>query len=146
MKTGGTSEGRGIEPTGRVEIARVEPHVDGRGTVFEPVAPGALGDQRNVHVVLTEPGCVRGNHVHRRGTEILVVQGAARVAFRDGDGPREVDVASAEVVSFTIPAGVPHAVLNTGDSPNLLVAFRDRVYDPATPDSDPVRLLEPLGS
>lgn len=146
MGAGGTREERRLQPTGRVEIARVERHVDERGTVFEPVASGALGAQRNAHVVLTEPGCVRGNHVHRQGTEILVVQGAARVAFRDADGPLEVDVAPGEVVSFTIPPGVPHAILNTGDSPSLVIGFRDRVHDPAAPDSDPVRLLEPTDS
>lgn len=130
-------------PVGRVEIRRIEQHRDGRGAVFEPMGADNLGRQRNVHLVWTEPGCVRGNHVHRLGTEVLAVRGPARVRYREGSALRDVDVPSGEVVAFTIPPGVPHAILNTGAEPNLLVAFRDREHDPSAPDAEPVVLLEP---
>ena len=65
---------------------RVEPvvlHQDSR-SVFEPLEPECLPSQRNIHVVVTEPGCVRGNHYHTRGTEVITVQGPALVRIRDG--------------------------------------------------------------
>ena len=66
---------------------RVEPvvlHQDSRGSVFEPLEPESLPSQRNIHVVVTEPGCVRGNHYHTRAREVITVQGAALVRIRDG--------------------------------------------------------------
>ena len=58
------------------------------GSVFEPLEPECLPSQRNIHVVVTEPGCVRGNHYHTRGTEVITVQGPALVRIRDGQGFR----------------------------------------------------------
>lgn len=125
----------------RVVIATVEQHTDARGTVFEPVGPDALPHLRNAHVVLTEPGEIRGNHLHRHATEILVVRGPARVAWREAGEERVVDVEADAVLSFTVPPDIPHAVLNTGDRPQLLVAFRDTVHDPHDPDTYPEPIL-----
>jgi mannose-6-phosphate isomerase-like protein (cupin superfamily) len=125
-----------------VRIRRVHQHEDARGTVFEPLPCGALADQRNVHVVLTAPGAVRGNHVHREATETLVVRGPARVRYRYGAVLRDVDIAAGEVLAFTFPPGVAHAVRAEGSEPNVLVAFRDTPHDRAEPDSAPVELLE----
>lgn len=130
------------DPGARVEIRAIQRHTDPRGAVFEPIGDPELARQRNAHVVITEPGQVRGNHLHRLGTEILAVQGPARVRYRDAGGLRDVEVPSGEVLSFTVPPGVPHAVLNTGREPNLLIAFRDRPHDPADPDLERVVLLE----
>jgi dTDP-4-dehydrorhamnose 3,5-epimerase-like enzyme len=69
--------------TVRVRIEPVIVHQDSRGSVFEPLDPERLPSQRNVHVVVTEPGRVRGNHYHIRGTEALTVQGPALVRIRD---------------------------------------------------------------
>lgn len=55
---------------------------DARGVVFEPLEAAELAAQRNVHVVLTEPGAIRGNHYHRLRREIATVIGPARVAWR----------------------------------------------------------------
>lgn len=128
---------------GPVRIQRVEQHTDGRGTVFEPLPGHALASLRNVHVVLTEPGAVRGNHVHRHATETLVVRGPALVRYRGPAGIRDVDVAADDVIAFTFPPGVPHAVRAEGTRTNLLVAFRDTLHDHTDPDTEPAPLLEP---
>lgn len=124
----------------RVHIERLEQHTDPRGSVFEPMGAAELAAQKNVHVVLTEPGAVRGNHLHRRSTETLVVRGPARLRYRAGGTARDVDVEAGDVVSFTFPPGVPHALVNTGTEPQLLVAFRDTEHDPADPDVERVEL------
>jgi dTDP-4-dehydrorhamnose 3,5-epimerase-like enzyme len=69
----------------RVRIEPVVFHQNSRGSVFEPLDPQHLAGQRNVHVVVTKPGCVRGNHYHTRGTEVVTVQGPALVRLRDGE-------------------------------------------------------------
>lgn len=107
---------------------------DARGLVFEPIGVEAIAAQRNVHVALTEPGGIRGNHFHHHATEITVVLGPALVRLREDDQIRDVNVPAGETWRFTIPPGVGHAFQNTGTQPMLLVAFSTSVFDAANPD------------
>ena len=71
-----------------VLIEQVLLHRDGRGGVFEPFAPEHIPGQRNVQVVVTEPGCVRGNHDYR-GHDRGMSQGSLQVEASErpiGDG------------------------------------------------------------
>jgi UDP-2-acetamido-2,6-beta-L-arabino-hexul-4-ose reductase len=117
-----------------VTIEPIPVHGDARGCVFEPMEADLLPAQRNVHVVLTEPGAVRGNHSHPRGTEVMVVRGPMLVRTRDGGEVIDTHVPPGEVFRFTIPAGVAHAVQNTGGAPSLLISFVDVPHDPARPN------------
>ena len=119
---------------GRALCEPVRIHADARGLVLEPAEPGVLPAQRNVHLVLTEPGAVRGNHYHERGTEVAVVLGPARVRVREGGELRDVDVPPGEAYRFTFPPRVSHAFANTGAAPMVLVTFHTVHHDPAAPD------------
>lgn len=119
---------------------------DARGIVFEPVDAAELARQRNCHVVLTEPGCVRGNHWHRHATEITVVLGPARVRIRRAEGGEDVQdvvVPDGQAFRFVFPPGVAHALENTGDRPMLAVAFSDQTHDRSQPDVVAEVLLPP---
>lgn len=116
-------------------------HRDARGAVFEPLASDSLMSQRNVHVVLSEPGQIRGNHVHRLGTEVLVVQGPALVRMRAGGDPRDSVVPAGEVHRFVIPPGVAHAIRQEGPGQGLLIGFNTHAHDPQAPDTYPDPLL-----
>lgn len=120
--------------TSHVTIERLEVHSDPRGWVVEPAGLETLAIARNVHVVLTEPGCVRGNHYHPQGTEVFVVVGPALIRLRDSAGLRDVDVPEGQAFRFTIPPGVAHAIRNPGPRPMCLIAFNTVVHDPARPD------------
>lgn len=126
---------------------------DARGVVFEPLDATGLAAQRNVHVVLSAPGAVRGNHFHRVLHEVTVVVGPARVAWRPATVAAEgakvsaetsaagsVDVPAGETWRFEFPPGIAHAYLNTGEATQVLVAFSSEPHDPANPDTyrDPV--------
>ena len=123
-----------------VEILPV--HADARGGVFEPLAPGELAAQRNVHVVLSEPGAVRGNHYHPRGTEVLSVMGPALVRTREGDRVADTEVPAGQVFRFTFPPGVAHAIRNTGTTTQVLASFNTEPHDPENPDVVREVLLE----
>jgi dTDP-4-dehydrorhamnose 3,5-epimerase-like enzyme len=117
--------------------ASVEPlggNRDPRGVVIEPLGPRELPIQRNVHLVLTGPGQVRGNHFHRLGTEIVTVLGPALVRLREQGELRDLVVPSGEAYRFVLPPGVSHAFQNTGSEPMVLIAFDSSAYDPASPD------------
>ena len=122
------------QSTGHVRIESVVVHQDRRGSVFEPLDPECLPGQRHVHVVVTEPGAVRGNHYHIRGTEVVTVQGPALVRLRDAQGGWDTLVAEGAVTRFIIPPGVAHAIQNLGTEPTVLIAFRECAHDPAAPD------------
>ncbi len=127
----------------RVLVEELPVHGDSRGAVFEPLVAEALRDQRNVHVVLSEPGAVRANHYHVRGMEVLTVCGRALVRYRDTGETRDVVVAEGQALRFTFPPGVSHAVQNIGDKANVLIAFNTEPHDRETPDVVPDVLIAP---
>lgn len=116
------------------QAQRLEVKRDNRGSVYEPVAPEDLSQQQNVHVVWTQPGCVRGNHCHERSTEILIVQGPALVRFREHGVVTDHQVPEGEVCRFTIPPGISHAIQQQGQASGLLLSFNTAAYDPNQPD------------
>ena len=115
-------------------IETVGTHRDARGALFEPVDDTHLAGKRNTHVVLTEPGFVRGNHYHRVGTEIAVVTGPAQVRLKEAGVLREVKVPAGETWRFTIPPGVTHAYRNPGPGTMFLIGFNTERHNPAAPD------------
>jgi dTDP-4-dehydrorhamnose 3,5-epimerase-like enzyme len=118
----------------RITIESLSYPTDARGLVLEPLGPDALPLQHNVHLTLTEPGCVRGNHYHERGTEITVVLGPALLRYRDGGELRDFVVPEGRAYRVTIPPGVAHAFQNTGAVPMVLIGFNTVAHDPKRPD------------
>jgi UDP-2-acetamido-2,6-beta-L-arabino-hexul-4-ose reductase len=118
-----------------VKIQKFRCASDARGQVFEPLELRELGEQRNVHVVLTEPGQIRGNHFHHLGAEVSAVVGPARVRYREGPEVRTVDVPPGEAWRFTFAPGVVHAFQNTGSAPMIIVSFNTVAHDPQNPDT-----------
>jgi UDP-2-acetamido-2,6-beta-L-arabino-hexul-4-ose reductase len=114
---------------------------DNRGIVFEPVTADDFAALKNAHVVISNPGMVRGNHYHKVGHEIIVVMGPALVRYRDENRLREVKVPDRAVYRFDFPPGIAHALKNTDTKPNLLVAFNTVAHDPDRPDTVPQILI-----
>ena len=127
--------------TARVVITKLKLHSDARGAVFEPLEPQLLTGWRNVHAVITEPGAVRGNHRHLRGTELSSVSGLALVRYQEDGATRDVLVPAGEVWRFEFPPGVAHAFKNTGERTFLIVSFNTELHDPCAPDAERVELI-----
>lgn len=120
--------------TGRATVEPLTFPTDARGLVLEPLRPDEFPAQRNAHLAITAPGAVRGNHYHRLGVEVSVVLGPALVRVRDADGLRDHPIGAGRAARFVFPAGVPHAVLNTGPGPMVIISFNTEPHDPARPD------------
>jgi dTDP-4-dehydrorhamnose 3,5-epimerase-like enzyme len=125
----------------RTRIESVKAHRDPRGSLFEPLDDAELAAQRNVHVVLTEPKEVRGNHVHETATETTTVVGPCLVRLKEADAMRDIEVPAGETWKFTIPPGVVHAYRNTGDAVMVLVSFSTSVHDPKGSDTRREQIL-----
>jgi dTDP-4-dehydrorhamnose 3,5-epimerase-like enzyme len=119
----------------RVVVQSVKTHRDARGSVFEPLTDAELAGQKNVHVVLTQPNEVRGNHAHRTAVETTSVVGPCLIRLKEAGVIRDLDVPEGEIWRLTIPAGVVHAFRNTGDSAMVLVSFSTNLHDPAGSDT-----------
>lgn len=121
--------------TQRVIVQSVKTHRDARGSVFEPLNDAELAGQKNVHVVLTQPHEVRGNHVHRTAVETTSVVGPCLVRLKEAGQIRDIEVPAGETWRLTIPPGVVHAFRNTGDSTMVLVSFSTNLHDPTGTDT-----------
>jgi dTDP-4-dehydrorhamnose 3,5-epimerase-like enzyme len=119
----------------RAVVLPVKIHRDARGAVFEPLSDSELASQKNVHVVITQPNEVRGNHSHRTATETTTVVGPCRVRLKEQGEIRDIEVGAGEILRLTIPPGVVHAFRNTGDSAMVLVSFSTNLHDPAGADT-----------
>jgi dTDP-4-dehydrorhamnose 3,5-epimerase-like enzyme len=124
-----------------VEIRKLKVHADARGAVFEPLEAALLNGWRNVHTVISEPGAVRGNHRHVRGTEVTAVLGPALVRYRCGAQIEEQQVPAGEAWRFVFPPGTAHAFKNTGTQPSVLVSFNTEAHDGARPDAEHEQLI-----
>lgn len=118
----------------KVNIDQLKTLPDLRGIVFEPIDKDKINSQENIHVVISEPGAVRGNHYHLRGTETLAVVGPALIRFKENDELHDFEVPSGQVYKFIIPPKVVHAIKNIGDKPCILVAFNTVEHNPQNPD------------
>ena len=122
-------------------VQAVKTHRDARGVLFEPLTDAELQAQRNVHVVLTQPGEIRGNHVHRTAVETTTVVGPSLIRLKERGTIRDIEVPAGEILRLTIPPGVVHAFRNTGDAAMVLVSFSTNLHDPAGTDTQREQIL-----
>ena len=122
-------------PNSRVLVEKLRQASDARGLVFEPLDAVGLAQQRNVHVVLTLPGHIRGNHAHRVGTEVTAILGPAKVTYRENETVTAIEVPANETWRFVFPPGITHAFENTGTEPMIIVSFNSVPHDPDNPDT-----------
>jgi dTDP-4-dehydrorhamnose 3,5-epimerase-like enzyme len=122
-------------------VHSVKTHRDVRGSVFEPLNDAELAGQKNVHVVLTQPNEVRGNHAHRTAVETTSVVGPCLIRLRENGVIRDLAVPAGEIWRLTIPPGVVHAFRNTGEEVMVLVSFSTNLHDPTGGDTERVQIL-----
>lgn len=118
----------------KVKIDQINKHSDARGVLFEPIEKDSIGRQKNIHIVISAPGAVHGNHYHHNGTETITVMGPALIRIKEKDDIYDIEVAPEQVTKFTIPPKVAHAIKNISDRSNIFVAFNTVEHDPQNPD------------
>ncbi len=117
------------------QIQPVKAHRDARGRLFEPLTDAELTAQKNVHVVLTQPNEIRGNHMHRTATETTSIVGPCLVRLKEQGAIRDIDIPAGEIYRLIIPPGVVHAFRNTGTEVMVLVSFSTCLHEPGGSDT-----------
>lgn len=134
----------GEEP---LTVVHLEDRDDGRGFAFYLPSDAVewLGTVREVHLVAARPGAIRGNHVHGRRREIILIRSAGpwELAWRPpgGDTARRT-FREPGAVLLAVEPGTPHAIKNLGRDDLTILSCSSGHHDPDDPDTQPVSLLE----
>jgi dTDP-4-dehydrorhamnose 3,5-epimerase-like enzyme len=136
----------------RPEIKRLSDRGDDRGSSYTPDDhwPAFLGKVADLHIATVLPGKIRGNHLHLRKREILLVIHADKWSFHWDEGPgtpsRQCVFEGNGAESIEVPAGCSHAVRNDGSVPLTVLGFSDEVYNPADPDAEKRPVAAPVAA
>jgi hypothetical protein len=72
----------------------------------------------------------------------MAVMGPAMVRIKEDGKLRDIEVPDQKVYRFIFPPRVAHAIKNTGNRPNVLIAFNTCEHDPQRPDTIEDILIE----
>lgn len=134
----------GEEPLVVVEL---DDHDDGRGGAFHLPHDALewLGPAAEMHLVTARRGAVRGNHLHERRRELILVRAAGpwELAWRPpgGDTARRT-FREPGAVLLAVEPGTPHALRNLGDAELVIVSCSSGRWDPDHPDTRAVSLFD----
>lgn len=121
----------------KVRIEELRDYGDGRGPSYSVPAPALeyLGRVADVHLGMSKPGAVRGNHYHLRRREAIVVLPGAQWSLHwdngEGSPPSERSFDGSQAVLVLVETGVSHALRNNGERPLWFIACSSEPYDPA---------------
>ena len=110
-----------------VEVTPMPIHADARGELLKlqpELVPG------EVYAVVARPGAARGHHLHPHMAEVFAAVGGegALSAVHPESGERAW--VPLKGVRVRVPAGVAHAIVNTGTTDLVVVAMAERSYTP----------------
>jgi dTDP-4-dehydrorhamnose 3,5-epimerase len=128
-----------------VVAARLDPHLDHRGSLFELVNfdhPFWQEEVGYAYVITIRPGRIKGWGMHKlQSDRYFLAHGSVRVALYDGragsptHGRLDVHNLTGSTPSLLlIPPGVWHADQNWGDDDAVLLNFPTHPYNREAPD------------
>ncbi len=127
-------------------LTRLDDRDDGRGSALylPDEALAWLGAVAEIHLVTIRQGAVRGNHVHRRRRELILIRapGPWELAWREPQGEtvrRRFD--GPDAVLLAVEPGVAHAIKNLAQAELLITSCSNGRFDPDDPDTERVELL-----
>ena len=95
---------------------------------YTPSHPGA------VSLTMGKPGQAKGGHYHPEAVEwFTIIEGSAILKLEDMETHerRDIEMPFEKAQTVFIPNGVAHIVVNNSDKNFILLAYTDKLYDPA---------------
>jgi UDP-2-acetamido-2,6-beta-L-arabino-hexul-4-ose reductase len=133
------------KPLPKVKIYRHTEQMkqDPRGWAFFPFQAGPdirpPCDTESLHLVMSQPGAVRGNHYHEHSAEWFCVFGGRAELYYEENGVVRTEPLDRDDLVVYIPPGVPHTIKNIGSTPVYLLAFREKTAE--NPHTKPYPLV-----
>lgn len=87
-----------------------------------------------VYLTMGKPGQAKGGHYHPEAVEwFTLVEGKAILKLEDvlTHETREIEMSLEKAITVFIPNNVAHIVINNSDKDFILLAYTDKLYDPA---------------
>lgn len=87
-----------------------------------------------VYLTMGKPGQGKGGHYHPEAIEwFTIIEGQATLKLEDIFTHERMDIEMSldKAITVFIPNNVAHIVVNSGDKDFILLAYTDKLYDPA---------------
>jgi dTDP-4-dehydrorhamnose 3,5-epimerase-like enzyme len=87
-----------------------------------------------VYLTMGKPGQAKGGHYHSEAVEwFTIIEGSAILKLEDMETHerRDIDMSLDKAITVFIPNNVAHVVVNNSDNDFILLAYTDKLYDPA---------------
>ena len=87
-----------------------------------------------VYLTMGKPGQAKGGHYHPEAVEwFTIIEGSAILKLEDMETHkrRAIEMPFEKAQTVFIPNGVAHIVVNNSDNNFILLAYTDKLYDPA---------------
>ena len=100
-------------------------------TGMEENIPSHTGE---VYLTMGKPGQAKGGHYHPEAVEwFTVIEGSAILKLEDMETHERRDIVMSldDAITVYIPNNVAHVVVNNSDNDFILLAYTDKLYDPA---------------
>ena len=125
-----------------IKIEKIEIRKDNRGFSATPVDENSLkkGKALNLHVVSMNPGAVRGNHYHKKQSEIIwIIGGPCSVTSKNRESGEEekITISPENDTLLTIPPEITHAIKNISDEVAYLLCYSN--HSVSEDDNDVLR-------
>lgn len=87
-----------------------------------------------VYLTMGKPGQAKGGHYHPEAVEwFTIIEGSAILKLEDMETHerRDIEMPFEKALTVFIPNNVAHIVVNNSDKDFILLAYTDKLYDPA---------------
>lgn len=87
-----------------------------------------------IYLTMGRPGQAKGGHYHPEAVEwFTLIEGNAILRLEDVETheKREIEMSLEKAITVFIPNNVAHIVVNNSDKDFILLAYTDKLYDPA---------------
>jgi len=87
-----------------------------------------------VYLTMGKPGQAKGGHYHPEAVEwFTIIEGCAVLKMEDiqTHERRDIEMSLEKAITVFVPNNVAHILVNNSDKDFILLAYTDKLYDPA---------------
>lgn len=87
-----------------------------------------------VYLTMGKPGQAKGGHYHPQAIEwFTIIEGEATLKLEDMESHERMDIKLCfdDAITVFVPNNIAHVFVNNSDKTFILLAYTDKLYDPA---------------
>ena len=121
----------------KVQVIQRRLIADDRGWFLKAITgkeEGIPSHTGEIYLTMGKPGQAKGGHYHPEAVEwFTLIEGNAILRLEDIEThvKREIEMSLENAITVYIPNNVAHIVVNNSDKDFILLAYTDKLYNPA---------------